>query len=150
MNYRKIEMSEDVAKLILRLTVGGLVLLHGIFKITSPMAIGYISGLFEGVGLPAYLAHTVYIGEVIAPILLIVGYRTRIASALVVLTLSVVILLVHTDYLFTLNKTGGSAVEVQLFYLFGALAIFGLGAGKYSLDKWSNRSKEVNSKNEAR
>ena len=135
MNLKKITMSEDTAKLILRLTIGILVLLHGIFKIKHPEAVGFVGGLFANFGLPAFFAYAVYIGEVIAPIMLIVGYKTKIASALIAFTLFVAIILAHMGQIFTLSQSGGWAIELQALYLFGALALFGLGAGKYSLDK---------------
>lgn len=127
-------LSEDAAKLLLRLTVGILILLHGIFKITHPEAIGFIGGLFESFHLPAFLAYLVYLGEIIAPIMLIVGFKTRIAARLVAITLAVAIVLAHLPQVFTLGASGGSAIELQLMFLFGAVAIAGLGAGKYALD----------------
>lgn len=135
MNIKNIELSEDAAKLILRLTVGILVLLHGIFKLQNPAAVDWIGSLFSGMHLPAFLAYTVYIGEIIAPIMLIIGYKTKIASALVAITLLVAVILAHAGDLFSLSQTGGWAIELQALYFFGAVAIFGLGAGKYTLLK---------------
>ncbi len=54
MNLDKIHISEDTAKLILRLTIGGLVLLHGIFKVMNPEMLGFIGGMFSSIGLPAF------------------------------------------------------------------------------------------------
>jgi putative oxidoreductase len=127
-------VTEDRAKLILRVTLGVLTFLHGWFKLTNPEAMGFVSSLFTGLGLPAFLAYFVLLGEIVAPIMLIIGYETRIASLLVIATLVVAILLVHTGDLFALNAmTGGYALELQAFYLLGAVAIFGLGAGKHVL-----------------
>lgn len=128
-------VTEDAAKLILRVAVGFLVLLHGIFKMQNPGAVDFIGGLFSAVYLPSFLAYLIYIGEVVAPIMLIVGYRTKIAAALVAITLAVAIVLAHSAQIFTLGQMGGSAIELQLMYLFGAIAIMGLGAGKYQLEK---------------
>lgn len=133
MNLDKLHISEDWAKLILRLTIGVLILLHGIFKIMNPGSIGFIGGLFEAMHLPAFLAYLVYIGEVVAPLMLIAGYKTKIASGLIVITMVVVIALAHMGDIFTLTQGGGWGIELQALYLFGALAIFGLGAGKYAL-----------------
>lgn len=134
MNLDKINLSEDSAKLLLRLAIGGLVLLHGIFKVMNPGALVFIGGLFTGIGLPAFLAYAIYIGEIIAPIMLMVGYKTKLASALIAVTLFVAIGLVHVNEIFTLGESGGWAIELQALYLFGAVAIFGLGAGKYAVD----------------
>jgi putative oxidoreductase len=128
--------TEDHAKLLLRVTVGFLVLLHGIYKLQNPGAVEGIGGMFADIGLPAFLAYLVYVGEVIAPIMLLVGYQTRIAALLVAITMVVAILLAHSGQLFTLAERGGGyALELQVMFLVGALAIFGLGAGKYKLVK---------------
>ena len=127
-------ITPDRAKLILRLAVGGLVLLHGLFKLTHPaMVTGFVADSFMHAHLPAFLAYLIYIGEVVAPIMLIIGYQTKIAALLVAIDLFVAILLVHMSKLFALGQGGGSAIELQLMFLLGALAIFGLGAGKYTL-----------------
>ena len=129
-------LSTDHAKLILRLAVGVLVLLHGIYKLQNPAALDFVGGAFASFGLPSSLAYLIYIGEIIAPIMLIVGYQTRVAALLVAITLVVAIILVHLPQLFTLSPMGGGyALELQTMYLAGALAIFGLGAGKYTLEK---------------
>lgn len=129
-------MNADHAKLILRLAVGVLILLHGINKLLNPGAMDFVGGAFASFGLPAALAYLVYIGEIIAPITLIVGYQTRVASLLIAITMVVAIILVHLPELFTLSPNGGGyALELQTMYFAGALAIFGLGAGKYTLLK---------------
>ncbi len=67
--------------------------------------------------------------------MLIVGYRTKLASALIAFTLFVAIVLAHMGQVFTLGEGGGWAIELQALYLFGAIVIFGLGSGKYTLAK---------------
>ncbi len=128
-------ITEDRAKLLLRVTVGVLMFLHGWFKLMNPEAVGYIGGMFSAVGLPAFLAYLIYIGEIVAPIMLIIGYQTKVAALLVAITMVVAILLAHAAQIFTLTEMGGSAIELQLLFLVGALAIFGLGAGKHRLVK---------------
>ena len=75
----------------------------------------------------------VYVGEVVAPILLLVGVWTRAAALLVVINMLVAVGLVHLGQLGELNKQGGWAVELQAFYLFTAVAIALLGAGRFSV-----------------
>ena len=58
-------MNESIAKLLLRLALGGAILLHGIAKLTG--GIGGIAGMVSAAGLPSFLAYGVYVGEVIAP-----------------------------------------------------------------------------------
>jgi len=45
----------------------------------------------------------------------------------------VALLMAHMNELFALSKTGGWAIELQAFYLFNAVALFFLGAGKYAM-----------------
>ena len=91
-----------------------------------------IVGLVEKAGLPAPFGYFVYVGEVLAPLLLIAGIWTRAAAAVVAINMVVAIYLVHMGDLFTISKSGGWALELQGFYLFTALAVMLLGAGRYS------------------
>ena len=121
---------EDTAKLLLRLTLGLLMLLHGIGKITG--GIDPILGMVAKAGLPAAFGYAVYVGEVVAPLLLIVGAWTRAAAVVVAINMVVAVALAHMAQLATLSPNGGWALELQGFYLFVALAIALLGAGRYS------------------
>lgn len=122
---------EDAGKLVLRLAVGGLVLLHGLAKLVG--GVDFIAGLLAKVGLPPALGYLVFVGEVLAPLLLIAGLWTRPAALVIVINMIVAVLLVHTGELFALSKTGGWALELQGMFLFGALAVALLGAGRYSV-----------------
>jgi len=122
---------DDAGKLVLRLTVGILILLHGIAKLLN--GIGPIEGMLVARGMPAFVAWGAYIGEVLAPLLLIIGIYTRAAAIIVMVNMVVAIALAHSAELFQLGKTGGWALELQGMFLFGALAIVLLGAGRYSV-----------------
>lgn len=124
--------SDDLSKLVLRLTLGILLLMHGIFKVQH--GIGGISGMVASSGLPGFLAYGVYIGEVIAPVLLIVGLYTRVAAVLVIINMLVAIALAHTGQLFLLTGNGGLRLEAQYFFLFTAVAVFLGGAGRFSMN----------------
>jgi putative oxidoreductase len=124
--------SEDLGKLILRITLAILILLHGIAKLQN--GIDFISGMVTNAGLPAIFAYGVYVGEVLAPLLVLVGLLTRPAAWLIVINMIVAIALVHMNELFTLSKSGGWALELQGMFLFSAVAVALLGAGRYSLD----------------
>lgn len=124
---------EDLGLLALRLTIGGLILLHGVAKVVEPASLGFIQGLLSGAGLPGFIAYGVYLGEVIAPLLIIIGLFTRLSAVIVAVTMVIVILLVHAGDVFSLNQVGGSAIELQALYLFGALAIALLGSGRFAV-----------------
>ena len=121
---------DSAGKLILRLTVGILILFHGVAKVLNPAALEPISKNLASMGLPTFIAYGVYFGEVIAPLMIVFGVFSRIGGLLVTVNMIFAILLVHTAQLLTLSKTGGWALELQGFYLFCGLAIFFLGSGK--------------------
>ena len=122
---------DDLGKLVLRLAVGGLILFHGVAKVMSGPAM--IAGLVTKAGLPQPVAYLVYVGEVLAPLMLILGVWTRLAALVIVVNMLVALWLVHLHQVFTLDPhTGGWALELQGMYLFGALAIVLLGAGRFS------------------
>lgn len=121
--------------LILRCSVGVLMLLHGIAKFKG---ITGIEGMLAAKGLPSVLAYGVYIGEVVAPLLIIIGYRTRFAALVFVLNCVTATLLAHSQELFKLSPMGGWALELLGLYTFGALALFFTGGGKYSLSSNSS------------
>lgn len=126
-----IHRTDDAGKLVLRLTIGILVLLHGLAKLMN--GIGPIEGMLAARGLPAVLAWAVYVGEVLAPILLIIGIYTRWAAVLVAVNMLVAIFLVHSQQVFTIGNGGGWGIELQGLFLFGAIAVALLGAGRYSV-----------------
>jgi putative oxidoreductase len=122
---------DDRGKLVLRVVLAVLILFHGVSKLIG--GVGFISGMLVKAGLPGALGYLVYIGEVVAPLLILVGVFTRAAALVVVINMIVALLLVHTSQFFTLSDTGGWALELQGMYLGTAVAIALLGAGRYSL-----------------
>ena len=91
-----------------------------------------ISGQLASLGMPAFIAYGVYIGEVVAPLMIILGVFSRIGGLLVVGNMLFAIGLVHTSQLFTMGKTGGWALELQGFYLFCGAAVYFLGSGRFA------------------
>ena len=124
-------MTDDLGKLVLRLVLGLLILLHGISKVIS--GIDPVVGMLAKAGLPPVLAYGVYIGEVVAPLLLIAGLWTRAAALVVMVNMMFALALAHTGDFAKLSKTGGWALELQAFYFFVALALLLMGAGRYSV-----------------
>lgn len=129
--------SDDGGKLLLRLTIGILILLHGIAKLQS--GVGQIAGMVTANGMPAAVAYLVFVGEILAPLGLILGVLTRISALLIVVNMLFAIGLAHMGQLFTLSKTGGWGIELQALFLFPALAIALLGPGRFSLQSSASR-----------
>ncbi|WP_350284764.1 DoxX family protein [uncultured Croceitalea sp.] len=128
---KTIEKNADIGVLILRLLVGGLILFHGFGNLLSGYT--FIKSMMLQSGLPEFLSYGAFIGEIVAPIFLIIGYKERLASLFVALTMLVAILTTHSSEIFALNQFGGWAIELQAFYLFGAIAIFFTGRGKIAV-----------------
>ena len=131
---------DDFGKLILRLSTGVMMLLHGISKVQNfDGTMQFVQGAISGLGLPAFLAYGVFLGELVAPAFLILGILPRL-SALAVMATMVVAALTHTvgegaSPLFSLSGYGGWAYELQGLFFFVALAIFIMGSGKVSIYK---------------
>jgi len=121
----------DTALLILRLVLGILILLHGISKLPPPPEM--IAGVLAKANLPTVLAYGVYVGEIVAPILLIVGVWTRLAAVVIAINMVVAVLIAHTGQLFSMGAQGGYALELQAMYLFVAIALALTGAGRLSV-----------------
>jgi putative oxidoreductase len=125
-------MNESTGKLILRLALGGLILLHGIAKLMG--GVGGLSGMVVAAGLPAFVTYGVYIGEVVAPILVLLGFYSRIGAALIAINMVFAIALAHMGEIFALGKSGGWAIELQGMFLFTAIALALIGPGRFSIN----------------
>jgi putative oxidoreductase len=128
---KRIPATGDAGRLVLRVVLAILLLFHGVSKVIG--GVGFVAGMLAKVGLPAGLGYLVYIGEVVAPALILVGLLTRAAALIGVVNKIVALLLVHTGQFFSLSETGGWALELQGMYLGGAVALALLGAGRYSI-----------------
>lgn len=122
---------DDFGKLLLRLAVGGLMLFHGLHKLFG--GVGFISGMLAEKGLPGFIAYGVLIGEVVAPVLIVLGILTRPAALVLAFTMIVAWLMVGTGKTFALDAVGAWAIESLVYFFIGALAVAFMGAGRYSL-----------------
>jgi len=125
--------NEALGKLVLRLTVGILMLFHGVGKLLHPDSLNFIGGSLAEAGLPAVLAYGVYIGEVIAPLMIILGIFSRLGGLFIVINMVFAVVLAHTGDLFSLTEHGGWRLELQGFYLFCGVAIMFLGSGRMAI-----------------
>lgn len=123
--------SDDAGKLVIRVALGVLILLHGLFKIKS--GVGGIAGMLSSHGLPGFLAYFVLVGEVVAPVLMIIGLFTRIAGWIIAINMVVAIGLAHMGSIASLTGQGGWALELQGMFLFASIAVALFGAGRFSV-----------------
>jgi len=131
--FERLLHNNDLGKLLLRLPVGLLMMFHGFHKLTN--GLGFIEKSLAGAGLPTYLAWGVLVGEILAPLLVVLGIYARPAALVEAFVMIAAIYLVHMGDLMSFTQHGGHALELQFFYLFGSLAVAFLGSGKYSLSR---------------
>lgn len=121
-------MADDLGKLILRLTLSVLILFHGISKLSHSTS--HIGEMVQGIGLPSWATYGVFLGEVLGPILLLIGWYGRIGAGLIFINMIFALVLVHRHELLTLGPQGGWKLELQGMYLLTALALVFTGPGR--------------------
>ena len=114
---------------LLRFTFSAMMLSHGI-----PKLLNLIQGVLMksdpiGIGV---LASTilVVIAEAICPMLIIIGYKTRLASIPTIITMGIAAFIVHGA-----KGLAYEQKELALLFLFAFVAIALLGPGKHSVDR---------------
>jgi putative oxidoreductase len=128
--------NNDAGLLLLRLTVGGLMLFHGIHKLIY--GVGFIGGMLTQMGLPSFIAYGSLIAELVASIFIIIGLWTRLAAVIFAGNMVVAILMAHLGQIFSVDPmTGGWAIELPMLYLLGAAVLCLTGGGKYAVTRSS-------------
>jgi putative oxidoreductase len=110
-----------------------MLLLHGSNSVVH--GIQHVKDMVTNSGLPEFIAYGNYVGEVVAPIFMIIGYKARFAALIVAFNMLMSIVIGHRDIAFMRNDFGGWMIELNVFYMMTALCVFFLGSGKYSLSK---------------
>jgi putative oxidoreductase len=126
-------MNESTGKLILRVALGLLILLHGISKLMG--GIDWLDGMLADAGLPVILKYGVYIGEVVAPLAVIAGFYARIGAWLIAVSMLFAFGLAHGSELFAMTENGTLALEVQYMFFFSAIALALIGPGRYAFNQ---------------
>lgn len=119
---------------LFRVGIPALMLMHGTHKLEQLMAGGEIKFMdFLGLGTEVSLALAV-IGELVAPLFLIVGFKTRWASIPAIITMFVAAFVAHSGE--PLDER-----EHSLLYMVAFIAIAMIGSGENSLDAWLQKRK---------
>ena len=122
----------DLGRLLLRITLGFCILFHGVAKIQ-----GGIDGIAHdliALGLPGFIAYGVYVGEVLAPLMLILGFYSRLGAVLVAVNMIFAVVIAHRTDVFKIGPYGGWAIELQAMYLVTAIALALMGPGRYGIN----------------
>lgn len=123
--------NSEVAKLLLRVSLGSLILFHGVHKLIH--GIGGVKSMVHATGLPEIIAYGVYAGELIAPIFIILGLYARIASAVLSINMLVAMYLAY-GFSLSLSKYGGLTIESPLLFFIMSLLVVLLGSGRYAVN----------------
>ena len=115
--------------LIARISISILFLLNGIFKINNYEG---TVGWMESFGLPGILIIPAIILEIVGPILIIIGYQTRIAAAALSLFCIATAMIFHNDFSDQMQLT---AFLKNIALAGGFLFLVVNGAKGYCLDK---------------
>ena len=118
---------KDIGLAFFRIAISAMMLTHGLpkfqklisgdFQFADPFGIGATPSLFLAV-----------IGEFVCPILIIIGFKTRLAAIPHAITMAVAAFIAH-------GADDFSTKEKALFYLVAFITIALLGPGKYGIDR---------------
>jgi putative oxidoreductase len=95
--------------------------------------------MVNAAGLPEFISYGNLVGEFVAPVFVVIGYKSRIAAIVMAFNMLLSILIAHRDIAFQRNDFGGWMIELNVAYLMMALAVFFGGAGKYSLSRGAGK-----------
>ena len=121
----------EIARLLLRMSLGVLILFHGVHKVIY--GIGGVQSMLSASDLPTILAYGVYVGEIIAPIFIILGLYARVASLVLAFNMLVAIFLAY-GFSFSIAKYGGLSFESPLIFMIMSILVSLLGSGKYGVN----------------
>lgn len=127
-------LNPDTAALIVRINLGTVLLAHSLYLKHIVYTLPGTAQFFSSIGLPEILAYFVFFIEVIAGTALLLGFKTKFFSALVIpVLLGATWAHSSNGWLFT-NAGGGW--EYPLLLTFMAIAQIGLGGGKYAISHY--------------
>jgi uncharacterized membrane protein YphA (DoxX/SURF4 family) len=109
--------------LVLRLTLGGIFMFHGISKLSN---MEQTISFFGTIGFSAFWAWIVALTETLGGFAVIIGIGTRVAASLLAVIMLVVITMVK-------NGKGFQAMEIDVILLGFSLGVALIGCGRYSM-----------------
>jgi putative oxidoreductase len=132
----------DMAGLIMRLTLGAVMLPHGLQKVFGLFGGAGLQATLQSfttrMGLPMPVAILVILAESAGALGLIFGFCTRLCALGIALVMGGAIVMVHWQHGFFMNWFGrqaGEGFEYHLLVIGLALALLVHGGGKWSFDQ---------------
>lgn len=108
--------------LLLRWTLALLMILHGVAKVTG--GVGGIEGMLVAKGMPSFIAYGAYLGELVGPLMLLIGGAWILPGALlIVVNMVFAVALAHMGHFLQLTNSGGWRLELQAFFFVTALVV---------------------------
>jgi putative oxidoreductase len=125
--------TSDLAYLIVRVTAGAFIFVHGWTK-AMVMSHAGLTGYFAKLGLEpsGFWAYYIPFNETVVALLVVIGLWTRPAAVLLVIEFIVLILVVHVPRGYGMAVNG---VEFPLFWLMVLIAVLLRGGGPWSVDR---------------
>jgi putative oxidoreductase len=133
--------SRDLSWLVVRLTAGGMLLVHGIMKVMPMAEKGFAATIDafaqgsmarRGIEPALYAAYAVFFLETIGAVLIMLGLFTRFIAAAAAIQFAVITFVAHWPQGFGWSRGGW---EYPLFWGLILFAIALRGGGPYSLDR---------------
>lgn len=128
------DWSRDFSYLVVRLTAGGFLLVHGIVKLTTTTVAAFAAGSMARRGLePALpIAYLIFFLETVGAVCIMLGLFTRVFALAIGIEMLVIAFVANWHAGFSAAKNGW---EYPLFWGLIVLAIGLRGGGPYSLDR---------------
>ena len=126
----------DISWLIVRLTAGGFLLIHGIQKLTLSSIAGFAANSLarRGIEPSVPLAYLIFFLETVGALCIMFGLFTRFFAAAIGIQFLIIVFVAHWAPGFPWNRPGGGW-EYPAFWGLIILAIGLRGGGPYSLDR---------------
>jgi putative oxidoreductase len=125
----------DLSWLIIRLTVGGVLLIHGIEKVIGPGVTNFAHGLASrGIEPALPFAYVVFFNETVGAVFLAIGFLTRIVGPMIAIEFLVITFVAHFPNGFAWTSPHGGW-EYPLLWGLVIFAVSLRGGGPYSIDR---------------
>jgi putative oxidoreductase len=123
--------NSDIGLLIIRIALGGIIFFHGFHKLMHGIDDQF--QILSSNGIPGQFIYFVYVSEVLAPVLIVLGILTRLSNLTIIVTMIVVFYAL--PFPIGLDEHGAMNIESQLYFLLLSVALFFTGPGRYVLKK---------------